>query len=56
MAATEKKSKNGFNEAFKYAGIYNPTAPVTSTDPAYTRYGGYFQQILFDYYNPVAIL
>jgi iron complex outermembrane receptor protein len=46
----------GFNDAFRYASIYNPTAPVRSTDPAFDIYDGYYQQILFDYYNPVAIL
>ncbi|MCB0629110.1 MAG: SusC/RagA family TonB-linked outer membrane protein [Saprospiraceae bacterium] len=46
----------GFNDAFRYASIYNPTAPVRSTDAAYDKYDGYFQQVLFDYYNPVAIL
>ncbi len=56
MGATEKKSQYGFNNAFRYATIYNPTAPVKSTDAAYDIYGGYFQQVLFDYYNPVAIL
>ena len=46
----------GFDEAFRYATIYNPTAPVRSDDPSLARYDGYFQQILFDYFNPVAIL
>jgi iron complex outermembrane receptor protein len=56
LGATEKKSDLGFTEAFRYATIYNPTAPVRSDDPAYTQYAGYFQQVLFDYYNPVSIL
>ena len=56
LGATEKDIQYGFSQAFRYATIYNPTAPVTSSDPAYTQYNGYFQQILFDYYNPVAIL
>ncbi|MBK7872810.1 MAG: SusC/RagA family TonB-linked outer membrane protein [Saprospiraceae bacterium] len=34
---------------FYYAAIYNPTAPIR-TDT------GYFQQLLFDYYNPVALI
>jgi TonB-linked outer membrane protein, SusC/RagA family len=38
--------------AFRYAVIYNPTAPVRE-DPA--RWGGYFQRDLFDFYNPVAL-
>jgi TonB-dependent starch-binding outer membrane protein SusC len=56
IAATERQSQYGFAEAFKYASIFNPTAPVTSNDPEYGRYDGYFQTILFDYYNPVSIL
>ncbi|HKK41752.1 MAG TPA: SusC/RagA family TonB-linked outer membrane protein [Bacteroidales bacterium] len=55
MSATERKSEKGFPEAFRYASIFNPTAPVTSDDPAFEIYDGYFQQIIFDYYNPVAI-
>lgn len=53
--ATERNSKYGFAEAFSYAAIYNPTSPVRSNSPAYANYGGYFQQSLFNYYNPVAI-
>ena len=30
-----------------------PTAPVKSDDAQYEQYDGYFQQVLFDYYNPV---
>ncbi|MEI6047428.1 MAG: SusC/RagA family TonB-linked outer membrane protein [Bacteroidota bacterium] len=56
LGATERESKYGFSDAFRYATIYNPTAPVMSTDPAYTQYDGYFQQVLFDYYNPVSLL
>jgi len=56
LGATDKVSKYGFTDAFRYASIYNPTAPVRSSDPAYTIYDGYFQQILYDYYNPVQIL
>ena len=60
LGATEKKSQYGFSQAFRYATIYNPTAPVMSTDPAinpdFAKYNGYFNQVLFDYYNPVSIL
>jgi iron complex outermembrane receptor protein len=40
--------------AFRYATLYNPTAPIFEEDPA-NRFGGYFQRDLFDFYNPVAI-
>jgi len=56
MGATDRQSKYGFSEAFRYASISNPTAPVRSDDPAFAKYNGYYQEVLFDYYNPVAIL
>jgi iron complex outermembrane receptor protein len=46
----------GFNEAFRYATIYNPTAPVRSSEAEFEPYDGYFQRLLFDYQNPVALL
>ena len=55
LGATQRKSENGISNAFTYASIFNPTSPVRSSDPAYAIYGGYFQQSLFNYYNPVAI-
>jgi iron complex outermembrane receptor protein len=55
LAATERNSKFGFPEAFRYASIYNPTSPVRSDDSEFSQYDGYFQKLLFDYYNPVAI-
>ena len=56
LSATNRNAKYGFNDAFRYAGVYNPTAPVRSDDPKYDIYDGYFNQVLFDYYNPVQIL
>ncbi len=56
VGATKRDAKYGFSDAFRYATIYNPTAPVRSTDPAYKIYDGYFNQVLYDYYNPVQIL
>jgi TonB-dependent starch-binding outer membrane protein SusC len=56
LGATERQSKYGFAEAFRYASIFNPTSPVKSDDPIYAKYDGYFQQIVFDYYNPVSML
>ncbi len=46
----------GFEDAFRYATIFNPTAPIRSDAPEFDVYGGYFQQLLFDYFNPVAII
>jgi TonB-linked SusC/RagA family outer membrane protein len=56
MGATERQSQFGFTEGFRYASIFNPTAPVKNDDPANTKYDGYFQQTIFDNYNPVSIL
>jgi iron complex outermembrane receptor protein len=56
VGATDRKAEYGFTDAYRYASVYNPTAPVRSDDPAYAQYDGYFQQVLYDYYNPVQIL
>jgi iron complex outermembrane receptor protein len=56
IAATERIDDKIFDQAFRYATIYNPTAPVRSDDPAYDIYDGFFEEVLFDYYNPVAIV
>ncbi len=56
LGATHRESQYGFTEAFRYASTSNPTAPVRSDDAAYDIYDGYFNQVLFDYYNPVQIL
>lgn len=41
---------------YRNATYYNPTAPVRSDEPQYEKYGGYFQQTLSGYFNPVAML
>ena len=50
MALTQRDQEFGFNDAFRYAALFNPTAPITNPD------GSYFQAILFDNFNPVAIV
>ena len=47
---TNRNIDYSFNEALRYATLYNPTAPV------YFPNGDYYQAILFDNFNPVAIL
>lgn len=42
--------------AFLQATQYNPTAPIYGEDPAYDAYGGFYQALIFNNYNPVAIL
>ena len=50
MSLTNREQDFSFNEAFRYAALFNPTAPIRNPD------GSYFQAILFDNFNPVAIL
>ncbi|RMG69737.1 MAG: SusC/RagA family TonB-linked outer membrane protein [Bacteroidetes bacterium] len=56
VANTVREAQYGFAEAYRYANLYNPTAPVTSDDEAYVNFGGYWQSPNFDYFNPRAIL
>lgn len=50
LAFTNRNQDFGFPEAFRYATLYNPTAPI------YFANGDYYQAILFDNYNPVALI
>jgi len=58
LGATDRKISYGFSDAFRFATIFNPTAPIMTdaSDPLFVKYDGYFNQSLFDYYNPVQIL
>lgn len=58
LSATQRDANFGFNEAFRYATLYNPTAPVffNEGDELFERFDGYYQEINFDYFNPVAII
>ncbi|HCD52604.1 MAG TPA: SusC/RagA family TonB-linked outer membrane protein [Balneolaceae bacterium] len=50
LSATKRESSYSFAEALRYAVLYNPTAPI------YFDNGDYYQAILFDNFNPVAIV
>lgn len=50
MALTNRISNFSFDEASRYAVLFNPTAPIRFDN------GDYYQAILFDNYNPVAII
>ena len=57
---TDRNQENGFEEALRYAVLYNPTAPVFGVDAPFQfnseQFGGYFQTLgLFDSFNPVSI-
>ncbi len=56
IAGSLENAEYGNDAAFKHASIYNPTSPVRSDDPEFDIYDGYFQQVLFDYLNPVALI
>ena len=56
ISTTTRNSNFGFDEAFRYAITYNPTAPVTSTDPAFEQFGGFVEIGGFERFNPVAII
>lgn len=58
---TRRDSDFGFNEALRYAVLYNPTAPVFADNAPFPfageQYGGYFETLgLFDSFNPVSII
>jgi TonB-dependent starch-binding outer membrane protein SusC len=56
LSFTNVDSESINDAAFRYATIYNPTAPVfENTETAQNRFGGYFQRDLFDFFNPVAL-
>ncbi|MFZ9046701.1 MAG: TonB-dependent receptor domain-containing protein [Cyclobacteriaceae bacterium] len=50
LALTNRNSDLAFTEAFRYATVFNPTAPVRFDN------GNFWEAILFDNFNPVAIL
>jgi len=50
LASANRKSDFSFAEGFRYAAVSNPTSPVKFDN------GNYYQPILFDNFNPHAIL
>lgn len=56
LALNNRKAKVGFDDVFRSAIIMPPTAPVYGESEAYERYGGYFQNLAHELYNPVAII
>lgn len=51
FAMTNRDQNFSWNEAFRYASLYNPTAPIFFEGST-----NYYQAILFDNYNPVGII
>lgn len=56
LSITNTKAGFGFNDAMRYALLYNPTAPIRSDAADNARFGGYYEENLFDYFNPVSII
>lgn len=54
LATMNKDQRFGFSDAWKFAGIMNPTAPVR--EEGFENTAGFFEQPLFNYFNPVAII
>jgi len=54
LSTTDKQSDLGFGEAFRYAAIMNPTAPVKGS--SYATTDGYSEISAFDIFNPVSII
>jgi iron complex outermembrane receptor protein len=52
LSMTNREQDFSFNEALRYAALFNPTAPIY-TDASQSEF---FQAILFDNFNPVAII
>ncbi len=57
---THRDQENGYDEALRYAVLYNPTAPVFGANSPFpfnsAQFGGYFETLgLFDSFNPVSI-
>jgi TonB-dependent starch-binding outer membrane protein SusC len=50
VSAANRKSSFSFPEAFKYARIFNPTAPVFNSS------GDYYQALTFDNFNPIGMV
>ena len=50
MSLTNRESDFSFREALRYATLFNPSAPIRFAN------GEFFQAVLFDNFNPVAIL
>lgn len=57
LTTTRRNSRFGFDRAFQYATIFNPTAPLHTTDPILNlTKSGYVEQNFVEYANPLAVL
>jgi TonB-linked SusC/RagA family outer membrane protein len=57
VTTTRRNARFGYDRAFQYATIFNPTAPIHTTDPLLNLTGsGYVEQNFVEYANPLAVL
>ncbi|WP_150451262.1 SusC/RagA family TonB-linked outer membrane protein, partial [Arenibacter lacus] len=61
LSFTNRKSDFSYEEALRYALLYNPTAPIFGKDAPFpfdsASFGGYFETLgLFDSFNPLSIV
>lgn len=57
LTSTRRSSQLGWDRAFQYATIFNPTAPLRTDDPTLNYTGsGYVEQNFVEYANPLAVL
>ena len=54
IALTNREEELGFDAAFRYATIYNPTFPVRAED--FETTGGFYAIEAFDLFNPVNVI
>jgi len=54
ISVTSRDEALGHSDAFKYVQTFNPTAPVRAD--GFENLGGFFDQDLFDYKNPVNMI
>ncbi|MFK7922790.1 MAG: TonB-dependent receptor plug domain-containing protein, partial [Bacteroidia bacterium] len=48
LTFSHRNTQHADPSIIRYATIYNPTAPIRSQAPEFKRFGGFFQQNLFD--------
>ena len=56
LALASNDATMGFDDVFRSAIIMPPTAPVMSSEASNIKYGGYFQNLAHELFNPVAII
>ncbi|MBE2274492.1 MAG: SusC/RagA family TonB-linked outer membrane protein, partial [Flavobacteriales bacterium] len=56
LNTTLRNEENPIYEAFGFATVYNPTAPIYTDEPEWEEWGAYFQRSAYNFYNPVAIM